>query len=137
MLRIRVSALVLIGLLAALPAAAGDRDPLFVSLTTDEHHRVDMATMFSKAMLDRGHPITIWLTDRAVFLTSDDHAGPHAAQRQALADLIAAGAIVIVCPFCMKQYAVDDTRLLAGARIGNPDFTKSLLFADDSRTLSW
>jgi hypothetical protein len=37
----------------------------------------------------------------------------------------------------MKHYGVADTDLIEGAKVGNPDLTSSLLFKDDSQTLTW
>ncbi len=43
------------------PALAGDADPLFVNMTTDDAHRANMAITFGKAQMERGHPLTIFL----------------------------------------------------------------------------
>ncbi|MBP6734378.1 MAG: hypothetical protein KAX51_03565 [Chromatiaceae bacterium] len=45
--------------LGASPAFAGDKDPLFINLTSDEAHHVDMAVAFGKHQLERGHPLTL------------------------------------------------------------------------------
>ena len=36
------------------PAFAGDTDPLFVNMTTDDAHRANMAITFGKAQMERG-----------------------------------------------------------------------------------
>lgn len=130
--------LALIGLIAAVPPAVAD-DPgsLFVNLTTDEAHRADMAMVFSTAMIERNHPVTIWLNDKGVLLAVKSNAGKFAAQQEKLAALVAKGATVIVCPFCMKHYGVKEDDLVAGAKLGNPDLTSSLLFKEGAQTLSW
>lgn len=137
MLRKLFLVLALFGVLAAVPAAADTHGSLFVSLTTEDGHRANMALMFSKAMQERGHPVTIWLNDRGVFLASKENAGKYGEQQKALGDLIAKGATVIVCPFCAKHYGVKETDFIPGAKVGNPDLTSDLLFKDDAKTLTW
>ena len=137
MLRQLLAAAAVIGVLAAAPASADNDDPLFINLTSGETHRANMAMVFSKSMMERGHPVTIWLNDRGVLLAAKAQAGEYAEQQKMLGALVAAGATVIVCPFCMKHYGVADTDLIEGAKVGNPDLTSSLLFKDDSQTLTW
>lgn len=50
------------------PAFAGDTDPLFVNLTTDDSHRANMAITFGKNQLERGHRLTIFLNDEGVLI---------------------------------------------------------------------
>jgi sulfur relay (sulfurtransferase) complex TusBCD TusD component (DsrE family) len=116
---------------AALPGS------LFVNLTTDEGHRANMALKFSTDVLDRGHPVAIWLNDRGVFLATKAHAEKFAAQQKTLAALMQRGTPVIVCPFCMKHYGVAETDLIDGAKVGNPDLTGGYLFKPGATTLSW
>jgi sulfur relay (sulfurtransferase) complex TusBCD TusD component (DsrE family) len=137
MLRKLFLALALIGVLAAMPAAADSPGSLFVNLTSDENHRANMAMMFSKKMMERGHPVTIWLNDKGVFLASKENAGKFAQQQKALAELMANGAVVIVCPFCAEHYGVKVTDFIEGAKVGNPDLTSGLLFKEDTKTLTW
>lgn len=138
MLRNLFAALAVILVLGAAPPASADgHGSLFINLTTDESHRVNMAMMFSKAMLERGHPVTIWLNDKSVFIASQEQVGKFAEQQKALSEAMAKGATVIVCPFCLKHYGLKDTDLIAGAKLGNPDLTSSLLFKADAKTLSW
>ncbi len=49
------------------PALAGDADPLFINLISDDPHRADMAISFGKNQLERSHPLTIFLNDKGVF----------------------------------------------------------------------
>lgn len=127
----------LIGLLTALPAAADSPGSLFVNLTSDQDHRANMALNFSKNQLERGHPVTLFLNDRGVFVGAKSQAERFAGQQQALADLLAKGARVIVCPFCAKHYGIDPADLIDGAELGNPELTGGLLFKDNTRTLTW
>ncbi|MCU0839062.1 MAG: DsrE family protein [Rhodospirillales bacterium] len=129
--------LAIAGTLFALPAAADSRGSLFVNLTTDEGHRVDMALVFSKSVLERGHPVAIWLNDRGVHIAAKSKADDFASQQRMLSELMAKGAAVVVCPFCMKHYGVQDADLIDGAKVGNPELTGGYLFKDDTRTLTW
>ena len=122
---------------AGAPALAGGKDPLFVNLTTDEPHRAGMGITFGKNQHARGHPLTIFLNDRAVLIGSKAGAAQFADHQKLLAELMAAGAQVLVCPMCMKHYGVKESDLLPGLRVGNPELTGSLLFKDDTRTLTW
>jgi len=137
MIRKLLATFAVIGVLFSLPAFADDHGSLFVNLTTDEGHRAEMAMVFSKHMMERGHPVTIWLNDKGVFLAAKEHAGKFADQQKMLGELIAKGATVIACPFCMKHYGVKDADLLEDVKVGNPDLTSSLLFKDDTKTLTW
>ena len=136
MIRKFLATFAVIGVLLSLPAFA-DNGSLFVNLTTDEGHRAEMAMVFANHMLERGHPVTIWLNDKGVFLAAKEHAGKFADQQKMLGELIAKGATVIACPFCMKYYGVKDSGLLEDVKVGNPDLTSSLLFKDDTKTLTW
>lgn len=137
MLRKLFLALAMIGVLAAMPAVADSPGSLFVNLTSDESHRSTMAVLFSKNQIARGHPVTIFLNDRGVFLASKENADKFADQQKALAELMAAGAVVIVCPFCAKHYGVKETDFIEGAKVGNPDLTGSYLFKEDTKTMTW
>ncbi len=123
--------------LGAGPTFAGDKDPLFINLTSDEAHRVDMAVAFGKNQLERGHPLTIFLNDRGVLVGSTAQAAQFGDQQKALAAVIGQGATVIACPMCMKFYGVKEAELLSGVKLGNPDLTGPALFQDDTKTLSW
>jgi sulfur relay (sulfurtransferase) complex TusBCD TusD component (DsrE family) len=125
------------GMAASIPAIAGDQGSLFVNLTSDESHRADMALTFSKNQLERGHPVTVFLNDRGVFVGAKSHAEKFKGQQQALAELMAKGAVVIVCPFCAKHYGIETANLIEGAKVGNPDLTGGLLFKEDTKTLTW
>ena len=77
-----------IAIVALAPAAhAGDKDPLFVNLTTDEPHRASMALAFGGNQHGRGHPLTVFLNDRGVHLAAKSQAGKFGAQQKSLAEL--------------------------------------------------
>ena len=125
-----------IGALAT-PAHAGPTDPLFVNLTSDDAHRANMAITFGAKQNERGHPLTIFLNDKAVVIGAKSHAGTYAEHQKALAELVQKGATVIICPMCMKHYGVKEADLLPGIKVGNPDLTGGALFKDNSKTLTW
>ena len=124
-------------LAAAVQAVAGDSDPLFINLTTDDGHRANMALTFGAKQMERGHPLTVFLNDKGVYLGSEAKAETFADQQTAIDELVAKGATVIVCPMCMKHYGVAESDLLGGLKIGNPELTGGLLFKDGTQTLTW
>jgi sulfur relay (sulfurtransferase) complex TusBCD TusD component (DsrE family) len=134
--RIALALTVLIGLVG-LPALAGDADPLFVNLTSDDAHRVNMALDFGKKQMSRGHPLTVFLNDRAVLVASKGNAAKFPEQQKTLADLAGTGALLIACPFCMKHYGVQEADLVSGVRVGNPELTGGALFKDGTKTMTW
>lgn len=134
--------LTLLAALSLLPgvtnlAHAGDTDPLFANVTTDDAHRANMALTFSKAQFERKHPLTIFLNDRGVFLASRGHSEKFKQHQDVLQALAKNGATVIVCPMCMKHYGVKQEDLIDGAKVGNPDLTGPALFKDGTKTLTW
>ena len=137
MMRKLLAAFAIICALAAMPAAADTHGSLFVNLTTDESHRADMAMAFSKAMMERDHPVVVWLNDKGVLIASKEHAGKFAEQQKMLSALMSKGATVIACPMCMKHYGVKEVDLIEGVKVGNPDLTGDLLFKEDTKTLTW
>jgi len=132
-----VALLLALAPLGAGAAVAGDTDPLFINATTDEPHRAMMALMFAKNQLERKHPVTIFLNDKAVFLGSKANAGKFKDHQGMLGTLLKGGATVIMCPNCMKHYGIKDTDLLDGIKVGNAELTGSHLFKDNTKTLTW
>ena len=119
------------------PVLAGNSDPLFVNMTTDDAHRANMAISFGSAQFERGHPLTIFLNDKGVSVASKANADKYGHHQKMLAEAMKKGAVVIVCPMCMKHYGVKKSDLLPGLKVGNPDFTGSMLFKDGTRTMTW
>ena len=119
------------------PAFAANTDPLFVNMTTDDPHRASMAIVFGKNQLERGHPLTVFLNDKGVFVGSKANAAKFAEQQKMLAEVLGKRGAVLVCPMCMKHYGVKESDLLPGLKVGNPDLTGGVLFKDNTRTLSW
>jgi len=125
-----------IGAMAA-PACAGDTDPLFISLTSDDSHRANMAITFGGSQHERRHSLTIFLNDRGVLIGSKANSATFADHQKALAELMGKGASVLICPMCMKHYGVKESDLLPGLKVGNPDLTGGALFKDNTKTLTW
>ncbi|MDG4557377.1 MAG: DsrE family protein [Candidatus Contendobacter sp.] len=119
------------------PTFAGNSDPLFVNLTTDDTHRANMGISFGKNQLERGHPLTIFLNDKGVLIGSKNNATKFADHQKMLGELMGKGAVVLVCPMCMKHYGVKEADLLPGLKVGNPELTGGALFKDNTKTLTW
>jgi sulfur relay (sulfurtransferase) complex TusBCD TusD component (DsrE family) len=121
----------------SLSAVAGPNDPLFINLSTDELHRSSMAINFGKHHSANGHPLTIFLNDKAVMMGVKAGSGKFADQQQALSEVIASGALVIMCPMCLKQAGYTEVDLIPGVKIGGPKITGDALFKDGTKTMSW
>ena len=122
---------------SAQPALAGDTDPLFVNLTTDDAHRANMGISFGKNQLERGHPLTIFLNDKGVLIGSKANAAKFADHQKVLSDLMSKGASVLICPMCMKHYGVKESDLIPGLKIGDPELTGAAVFKDNTKSLTW
>ncbi|MBA3008982.1 MAG: DsrE family protein [Proteobacteria bacterium] len=120
-----------------MPAFAGDTDPLFVNLTTDDSHRANMAISFGKNQFERGHPLTIFLNDKGVNIGSKENSAKFADHQKALGEIMNKGGTVLICPMCIKHYGIKEADLLTGLKVGNPDRTGGALFKDNTQTLSW
>ena len=123
------------GLAAAAPSARAR--PLFINLTSDDGHRSRMAIGFGANQLQMGHPLTIYLNDRGVFLASRLKRTDFADQQQQLNLLQQQGAQILVCPMCMKHYGVESADLIPAARPSNPQLANQALFQPGSVSLSW
>lgn len=121
----------------SISAYAGPNDPLFINLSTDDGSRSTMAITFGKHHFASGHPLTIFLNDKAVILGVKAGAPQYSAQQQALTEAIAAGALVIMCPMCLKQAGFSEADLLTGVKVGGPKITGDALFKDGTKTMSW
>jgi sulfur relay (sulfurtransferase) complex TusBCD TusD component (DsrE family) len=128
-------AIAIVGLVG--PALAGKDDPLFVNLSSDDMHRSTMAVRFSKAMLERGHSITIFLNDKGVMVASTAKSKDFADQQKELADLMEKGVTVIACQHCMHHHGVKDNEMLKGVKLGTPEMTGDALFKDNTKTMTW
>lgn len=135
--RLIFMSLLAFGIAAPLAASAGANDPLFINLTTDDSHRVTMALSFGSNQLQRGHPLTVFLNDRAVLVASKASAEKFTEQHRTMQELLTKGAAILVCPLCMKHHGVNETDLLAGLVLGNPERTGDALFQTNAKTMTW
>jgi sulfur relay (sulfurtransferase) complex TusBCD TusD component (DsrE family) len=124
-------------LLLSSTAFAGAKDPLFINLTSDDSHRALMATSFGQAQMERGHPLTVYLNDKAVLVASKKNAAQFAEQQKMLSGIAAKGGTVLVCPMCSKKFGVAEADFITGAKLTSPDITGPALFKDNTKTLSW
>ena len=118
-------------------AFSAANDPLFINLSTDEVSRASMAINFGKHHFSTGHPLTIFLNDKAVMLGVKAGSSKYVEQQQALSEAIVAGALVIMCPICLKQAGYSEVDLIAGVKLGGPKVTGDALFKDGTKTMSW
>ncbi len=119
------------------PSHAGDTDPLFINLTSNDAHRANMAITFGSQQHERGHALTIFLNDKGVLVGSTTQSKTFAHHHKALTEIMSKGATVLVCPMCMKHFGVKKEDLLPGLKIGNPELTGGALFKDNTKTLTW
>jgi predicted peroxiredoxin len=120
----------------SLSVFAAEKAPLFVNLTNDGEHRTFMAVQFSMKMLDKGHPLTIYLNDKGVNIASKENK-QYAQVQSKLAEVIKKGATVYICPVCMKEYKVEGSALIEGLQIGNANLLEKALFAENTTTMNW
>lgn len=118
-------------------ALAGDREPLFVNATSDDARRAETAFTFSKNQLDRQHPVTIFLSDRAVHIASKANAAVFKEHQALLNKLMEEGASILICGVCLKHYGVAEKDLLPGIKVSNPELMDAALFKEGTKTLSW
>jgi len=121
----------------SLSSHAGPNDPLFINLSTDDVNRSTMAINFGRHHFSNGHPLTIFLNDKAVMLGVKAGSSLFSAQQQALSEAIASGALVIMCPMCLKQAGFSEVDLITGIKMGSPKVTGDALFKDGTKTMSW
>lgn len=108
-----------------------------MNLTTDDSHRANMAITFGKNPLERGHRLTIFLNDKGVLIGSKSNAAKSPGQQKAIGELMNKGAVVLICPMCMKHYGAKEADLLPGLKVGSPEPTGAALFKDNTKSLTW
>ena len=118
-------------------AAAGEKDPLFVNLVTDDAHGATMALHFAKSMQEQGHPVTVFFNNRGVLVVSKAHTSTYPEQQKEVANLTSGGAVLIACPHCMDYYGVKESGLIGGVVVGSPALLSKQLFLDGTKTLTW
>ncbi len=130
-------------LLASTAQAAEDKSMgLFVNLTTLENGPAGHALYMAGRQMERGHPVTFFLNNKAALLASKHtplgrfHMSGKTV-REMLADAMARGAKVIVCQMCAKMNGVGSADLIDGAMLGNPELVAEYLFDPSYQVLSW
>jgi sulfur relay (sulfurtransferase) complex TusBCD TusD component (DsrE family) len=134
--RLMLSFFLIIGTLSA-PAFAADPAPLFLNLTVDNSHQSGVGLNFAKDQFERGHPLTIFLNDRAVRIGATANTRYFISHQELLRELIKKGATVLVCRPCALHYGVSESNLMPGMQIAYPDVINKALFRDNTRTLTW
>ena len=116
---------------------SGKGDALFINLTSDDPHRVNMALSFGMKQLDRGHPLTVFLNDKGVYVGSAANASKFTEQQPTIAALLTKGAVVFTCPMCMEHYGIKQADLIPGLKVSDPDAIGEYLFKPNTQTLTW
>jgi sulfur relay (sulfurtransferase) complex TusBCD TusD component (DsrE family) len=141
---ILLSSQLMLGLLSVSPLHAKEDKSmgLFINLTTIGKGQAGHALHFAEKQLKRGHPVTIFLNQKAVLFAAK--ATPMApwpmsgkTLREMLGDLIANKAKVIVCQMCAKMQGVKEADLIEGAMLGNPELVADSLFDPSYQVISW
>jgi sulfur relay (sulfurtransferase) complex TusBCD TusD component (DsrE family) len=110
---------------------------LFVSLTTDDPWRAQMALTFAEQVRAKGHPVTVWLVNEGVRLAAKEPGEQAKPANAQLAALAGKGATVLVCPGCMKQAGLAESALMAGVKLSTPDVTIPALMDPQTQSISW
>ncbi|MEC8886360.1 MAG: DsrE family protein [Pseudomonadota bacterium] len=119
------------------PVYAGDKDPLFINLSSSEAHRSKMAIGLGKNNMERGHPLTIFINDQAVLIASKKLTSKYADHQQMIQQIHQQGGRVYICKMCMDQYGMKVEDLVEGVEPSNSMKTSEALFLDNTKTLSW
>ena len=86
---------------------------------------------------DLGHPLTVFLNDKGVFVGSTANADKYAEQQKTLAALLAKGAIIYSCPMCMEHYGINEADLVPGMKVSDPESIGGELFKANTKTMAW
>ena len=135
LLRILVVLAIILAVLVPV-ASAGNADPLFVNLTSVDHHKANMAIGISREMLKHGHPVTIYLNCQAVQIINKKNP-EFALQQKKLGEFIAKGGTVLVCPVCEKYLRINHADMIPGVQKSNAKVVDQALFRPNTKTLSW
>ena len=139
--------MVLLTAFAATSVHAGEKQGLFINLTTDDTWSASKAIFFAHhRALKSGHePVAIWLNVRGIYLAdrksaSDVH-GPMAEQGHSIQDMLQAfmddGGRVIACAACSRAAGLTATDFIEGVEMGNPGLVLGILFDPNVKTLTW
>jgi predicted peroxiredoxin len=119
-----------------------ENHPLLLHMTTGDSWRGAMGLEFAQAMLKIGHPVAVFLNLDAVKLAlrtgeQQKKASMQQLPREIIADLIRAGAIVLICQPCLQEFGLKLDDIVPGVQLGRPGYLENFVFADNVRTLTW
>ncbi|MCL5284357.1 MAG: DsrE family protein [Nitrospirae bacterium] len=118
-------------------AFAGDKDPLFVNLTSSDANRAFVALTFGRHQLEKGHPVTVYLSDHGVFLASKKYSRKYAHEQKLIKDFVSHGGVVLLCDMCIHKFVIAKSQLIPEVKDSRHDEASKALFADHTKTLSW
>ncbi|MEC4682266.1 MAG: DsrE family protein [Nitrospirota bacterium] len=118
-------------------AFAGDKDPLFVNLTTNDTDRAIMALTFSRHQLDMGYPVTIFLNDYGVFLASKKYSRRYSHEQKMIRDFVAGGGVVLMCDMCTHKFVLKESQIIPQVKLNHENAASKALFQDHTKTMSW
>jgi predicted peroxiredoxin len=102
-------------------------DELFLSLSTDDTWRANMALNFAMRNLELGYPVTVFLSVEAVHLALRKDKYPQntygltgKTAQQVIKKLSKKGGRVIVCPNCLKRAGFKPRHLIGKVYLGGP-----------------
>jgi predicted peroxiredoxin len=128
--------LFIVSLALASSMFAASKSGMFANVSSNEIHKVQMATKMTFMFQKDGHPVTIFLNDKGV-MVADKTRKEYAKAQDNLAKFIAKGGKVLICPMCLKHYAIDPKDLIDGAMVANHQAVENALFAPNTTALSW
>jgi predicted peroxiredoxin len=142
----RLSLLLVLLVPLLLGAAAANAEEtgktIFYNVTTDEAWASGMALGQATMAKKEGYDIVVFLNVRGVYLADkgrahDSFSGTGQDAPEMLANLVASGGRVIICPMCMKKAGLAEADLVDGVEIGGPSVTFPVMTADDTVVLSY
>jgi sulfur relay (sulfurtransferase) complex TusBCD TusD component (DsrE family) len=138
------AAILIVGFFLSAPLRAEEdkSQGLFINLTTLQTGPAGHAMHFAGTMMERGHPVTVFLNQNAVLFASKSAPQATFAMagktiRDMMVELMEKGMKVIVCKMCTKMHGVDPADFIAGAELGNPELVASYLFDPKYKAISW
>ena len=99
------------------------------NLTSDaraDPHPMTMALQLARHAIDDGRHVVLFFNVKSIHVVSQDFPpdlanSPAPPIRQLLADVMAAGAEVQVCPHCLKAIGLNKSQLIPGAKLTSRD----------------
>lgn len=103
----------------ALPLSAlAAKEPIYINLATNDPVKVSMALDAGRQYAEKGHPIVIYLNDKAVLLGVEVKSRDVSKEQEAIRQAIANGATVIICPTCLEDHGFTRINLVKGVVLG-------------------